>query len=97
MPLDVGVARHSEKDASKRESMSCADVGSSAKLAHAWTPDLVRNCSVAKSIDEDTWHDLMDRLVCSEAKAELTIGDCKPIDKMPEGTAISQKEEKAAI
>jgi large subunit ribosomal protein L8e len=30
------------------------------------------------------------------AKAELAIGNCKPIGKMPEGTVISSVEEKAA-
>ena len=53
VPLDVGVARHSEKDASKRASMSRADVDSSAKLA----PVLIRNCQVSISMDEVTWHD----------------------------------------
>ena len=54
MQLDVGVARHSEQDASKRASVSRADVDSSAKLAHAWAPVLVRDCSVPKSMNEDT-------------------------------------------
>ena len=32
-------------------------MGSFAKLAHAWAPVLVRDCSVPKSMNEDTWHD----------------------------------------
>ena len=36
--------------------MCGADVDSSAKLAHAWAPVLVRDCSVPKSMNEDTWH-----------------------------------------
>ena len=58
VPLDVGGARHSENDVSKRASMSRADMDSPAKPAHdAWAPALVRDCAVPKSMNEDTWHD----------------------------------------
>ena len=36
--------------------MCGADVDSSAKLAHAWALVLVRDCSVPKSMNKDTWH-----------------------------------------
>ena len=69
--------------------MSRADVDISAKPAHAWTPVLVRNCSAGKSMDEARWHDNTDQIVYREAKIELTIGECKPIDKIPERTIIA--------
>ena len=37
--------------------MCRADVGSYAKIAYACAPVLVRNCSVAESMEEDAWHD----------------------------------------
>ena len=37
--------------------MCRADVDTSSKPAHAWAPVHVRDCSVPKSMNEDTWHD----------------------------------------
>jgi len=50
-PLDVGVPRHSEKDALRRSSMGRAE-DTPAKPANAWPPVLVRNSSAVKSMDE---------------------------------------------
>ena len=76
--------------------MNRADVDSLAKLAHTFSPVLVRNCSAARYMDQDTWHDNTDQLKNCEAKAELSIGDCKPTDKMPEGTTVPYVEEQVA-
>ena len=70
--------------------MSRADVDSSAKPAHAWVPVLIRDCSVAKSMDEDTWDD---NSCTVKPRPNRPSEIAKPTDKMPEGTTISNVEE----
>ena len=75
--------------------------GSSGK--ETWTPVKSRRVSACpeeigvKYVDEARWHDNGGQLVYCEAMAQWTIGDCRLIDKMQEGTIVSSEKEKAAI
>uniref|UniRef100_A0A7S0ZVQ0 Uncharacterized protein n=1 Tax=Noctiluca scintillans TaxID=2966 RepID=A0A7S0ZVQ0_NOCSC len=82
-PLDVGVARHSEKDALRRSSMGRAE-DTPAKPANAWPVVLVRNSSAVKSMDEVTgtrWAlpvDVASTESCSRTRLRVV---CSPVEQ----------------